>query len=207
MKSFPIALCFVALMNLAGCAGRGSLVVLLPDSDGRVGTISVETSQGAIVVDRPYYAVAASPDKLPGTPRLMDKQDVEAKFDRAMAMEPAQPFRIEKYTFYYRFNSTELTADSKNEIAANIGQVVVKRPVECYVVGHADRVGSEHYNKNLSHRRALSVQQKLVETGINSKIILISFLGESKPQIDTPDEVEDPKNRRVELVVKYYKTE
>jgi len=189
-----------------GRTGRGSLVVLLPESDGRVGTIRVETSQGTTVVDKPYYAVAASPDKLPGTPRLMDKQEVAAKFDRAMAMEPTQRFRIEKYTLYFGFKSTELTADSETEIAAILKQAVIKRPVECYVVGHADRAGSESYNKSLSHRRALSVQQRLVKTGMNS-IILVSFLGESKPQIDTPDDVEEPKNRRVVLVVKYNKSE
>jgi outer membrane protein OmpA-like peptidoglycan-associated protein len=207
MKSLAIASCLAALLSLAGCAKRASLIVLLPDSDGRVGTITVETSQGTIAVDKPYYAVAAGHDQLPGSPRLMNKQDVEAKFDRAMAMEPAQAHRFEKHTFYYLNNSTELTTGSTGELDAIIRQFFIKPPLEIYVVGHADRVGSDNYNKQLSHKRALSVQQRLVATGINSKVILVSFLGESKPQVYTPDEVEEPKNRRVEIIVKYNKSE
>ncbi|RJQ84048.1 MAG: OmpA family protein [Desulfobacteraceae bacterium] len=208
MSVFRTALCLAALWwGLSACAKSRSLIVLLPDADGQVGTISVETSQGSTSLDKAYYAVAVSSDKAPESPRLMNKRAVEVQFEKAMGAEPPQRFRFKKQTFYCRKNSTELAPDSKTELPVVVGQLVTEPPVEIYLVGHADRVGTERHNRELSRKRALAVQQELVANGINSRIIVVSFMGESKPQIDTPDEFEEPKNRRVELILKYGQAE
>jgi outer membrane protein OmpA-like peptidoglycan-associated protein len=73
------------------------------------------------------------------------------------------------------------------------------------VIGYADWVGLEKYNINLSHRRASSTKGNFIAAGINSKIIQVSFYGESKPQVYTEDEIPEPLNRRVELVAMFHK--
>jgi len=207
MKALLLALCLVALAALAGCARSRSLVVLLPDPDGQVGAIRVETSQGFIALDKSYQAVAVTENKTPESTRLMTRQEVDVTFDRALATEASQRFRFKKQTFYCRRNSTDLTPESEPELPKAIQRLVATPPEEIFVVGHADRVGTESYNQQLSHKRALVVKRALVSNGINSKVIVVSFLGESKPRIVTPDEVEEPRNRRVELILKYTKSD
>lgn len=206
MKVLQMVLCLAVLVGLSGCARTRSLVVLLPDADGRVGRIQIQTSQGQMALDKPYHALAVTSGTASGSPWLMPKQEIEAKFDRAMAAEPSQRLRFEKHTLYCLKNATELTPDSKARLPEIVRQLTAGPPLEIYVIGHADRVGTESYNWQLSHKRALAVQQKLVANGINSKMILISFLGESEPQVVTPDEVEEPRNRRVALVMEYTKS-
>lgn len=52
-------------------------------------------------------------------------------------------------------------------------------------VGHADRIGSEEYNKKLSLRRANAVKQYLVSKGIADNRIYVEGKGEAEP-VTTP---------------------
>lgn len=49
------------------------------------------------------------------------------------------------------------------------------------VVGYADRIGSEEYNKNLSLRRAEAVKDHLVSRGIDPSRIFVDGKGEANP--------------------------
>ena len=66
-------------------------------------------------------------------------------------------------------------------------------------------LGPERHNISLSNRRASWIKDKFIGSGIKSKIIQISFYGESKPQVYTQDETPEPGNRRVELGAKFRK--
>jgi outer membrane protein OmpA-like peptidoglycan-associated protein len=136
----------------------------------------------------------------------MKERQVKALFGGALAAEPTQWFRFDSFTLYCQRDSVELTADSQEKVPVVIEHLENLSPLEIYVVGHADRVGTGEYNTYLSRKRAMFVQRLLVSSGIRSKIIAISCLGESKPQIDTEDEVAEPMNRRVEIVTKTKKS-
>jgi outer membrane protein OmpA-like peptidoglycan-associated protein len=134
---------------------------------------------------------------------VMLSQDVDVLFAHALAAEPPRRFRYKKQVFYYQRNATELTSGSQEVLPKTIQELTLERPVKIYLVGHADRVGTEEYNQQLSRQRALTFQQALVAGGIAPDIIAVSFLGERKPRIDTPDEVEEPRTRRVVMVTQY----
>jgi outer membrane protein OmpA-like peptidoglycan-associated protein len=70
------------------------------------------------------------------------------------------------------------------------------------LVGHADRLASNAYNRRLSCRRALVVKKRLVTDGIEPRLLKVACLGESEPQVETADEIGEPMNRRVKIVVK-----
>jgi outer membrane protein OmpA-like peptidoglycan-associated protein len=203
MRILGLAVCLMALAGVAGCAQNRSLVVLLPDADGQVGTIHIATNRGFIAVDKAYHSVNVRQRKTPETPRVMLSQDVDVLFAHALAAEPPQRFRYKKQVFYYQRNAVELTSDSQEVLPTTIQELMLERPVKIYLVGHADRVGTEEYNQQLSRQRAITFQQALVAGGIAPDMIAVSFLGESKPRIDTPDEVEEPRNRRVVMVTQY----
>lgn len=67
--------------------------------------------------------------------------------------------------------------------------------------GHADRWGSVTYNQSLSERRALSVQNALLGMNVASNRISTVAKGESAPLVQTADNVREPQNRRVEILL------
>jgi outer membrane protein OmpA-like peptidoglycan-associated protein len=70
------------------------------------------------------------------------------------------------------------------------------------VVGHTDLVGTEPYNIELSSRRANHVRDLLVTKGIKPSALSVSFYGKARPLVPTRDEVPEPRNRRVEVIVR-----
>jgi OmpA-OmpF porin, OOP family len=70
------------------------------------------------------------------------------------------------------------------------------------VVGHTDRQGSLEYNDGLSLRRAERVRAQLVRIGIAGERIGVAGRGERAPLVPTEDGVAEPRNRRVEIIVR-----
>lgn len=68
------------------------------------------------------------------------------------------------------------------------------------ILGHADRVGSVDFNRRLSCTRVALVRDYLVGRGVPAERIRISGWGELFPIVETPDEVAEPQNRRVEII-------
>ena len=79
-------------------------------------------------------------------------------------------------------------------------------PHEAYlyhdVVGHTDTAGDKNYNLSLSKRRAAQVSNLLVDRGVRREHIYTTSHGEENPLVKTKDNVHEPLNRRVEVVVR-----
>ena len=69
------------------------------------------------------------------------------------------------------------------------------------IQGHTDSDGSESYNQDLSDRRAASVLNFLVSTGIDSKRLSSKGYGESVPIADNKSEEGKAANRRIEFKI------
>jgi len=191
---------------LLSCSSTRSLVVLLPDSDGKVGQIQVTTDKGAQRIGQAYYSIqtGASYDA-PSAPALMEQKKIVEVFGQALAAQPDPRFKFWTGTLYCKTGSVELVENCQKALSKIINDFKNNSPAEIYIIGHADRVGPEKYNINLSHRRASWLRDNVIAGGIKSKIILVSFYGESKPRVYTEDEIPEPLNRRVELVAKFQK--
>lgn len=69
------------------------------------------------------------------------------------------------------------------------------------VEGHTDTVGSAPLNQSLSERRAAAVVQYLISKhGIEASRLQAIGLGESQPLVSTGPQVNEPRNRRVQVV-------
>lgn len=71
--------------------------------------------------------------------------------------------------------------------------------VEVRIEGHADAVGSDVYNQQLSEARAASTRQMLVELGVDDARLLPVGHGRSRLKVSTAKP--DMRNRRVEFIV------
>lgn len=69
------------------------------------------------------------------------------------------------------------------------------------VVGHADNIGSAHYNQQLSERRASSVANYLMTKGISKSRVTTEGKGATVPIVDNDDELGRAQNRRVEIII------
>jgi outer membrane protein OmpA-like peptidoglycan-associated protein len=69
------------------------------------------------------------------------------------------------------------------------------------VIGHADSVGSDDYNLDLSRRRAGNIASVLQSGGVSSYRILREGMGESQPVASNSTDDGRARNRRVEVYV------
>ncbi|MGH6951332.1 MAG: OmpA family protein [Vitreimonas sp.] len=69
------------------------------------------------------------------------------------------------------------------------------------VYGHADSVGADSYNQDLSERRAMNVASMLVQGGVIRQRIVAEGFGESRPVASNSTDDGRARNRRVEVYI------
>ena len=100
----------------------------------------------------------------------------------------------------FDLNSTELVSIAP-EVMETIMEYLVTYPQSRLVVtGHADNVGREAYNMELSKRRAESVKNYLVEKyNIDGERMIVKGVGSSQPIADNDSPEGQAQNRRVTI--------
>jgi len=69
------------------------------------------------------------------------------------------------------------------------------------VYGHADAVGGDAYNQDLSERRAMNVASVLMQGGVIRERLIAQGFGESRPIADNASDSGRARNRRVEVYI------
>ena len=67
--------------------------------------------------------------------------------------------------------------------------------------GQASQTGSDAHNLALSKRRAGAVRTELIHDGVAGNLISTSGVGENELAVQTGPNVNEPRNRRVEITV------
>lgn len=190
-------LCLLAFM--AGCASKHA-VVLVADPDGHVGQAEVVTEGGKERLeksgDMTSLAGKAAP---PGAVVAADTRYIETVFAGALAIEPPP---AEKFILYFETGGDTLTPDSQAAIADIVAAIKRRGAITVRVSGHSDSVGSVQVNDAISLKRAKRVREFLVQNGTSPDRILVSSHGKGNPMVQVPDGVAEPRNRRVEVVVR-----
>jgi len=70
------------------------------------------------------------------------------------------------------------------------------------VTGHTDTTGSAQSNIVLGLSRASLIRDRLVAVGLDLSVVSVESHGEADLLVPTPDEIPEPKNRRVEVSVR-----
>lgn len=70
------------------------------------------------------------------------------------------------------------------------------------MIGHTDTVGDAAANDRLSLQRAQAIRERLLREGFDPERIVAIGRGEREPAVATGDEVNEPRNRRAELIVR-----
>lgn len=180
-----------------GCAYHTGQVILLPEKDAHDTAIVVKQGDQTYVLDKPYAATRQAP--LGTQTYTSDQKEVDARFSAALG---AQPMRAKSFTLYFLEGQNEFTAESKEDLE-KVFVEIAKYPVpDLVVVGHTDTVGSDPFNDKLSLQRAEAVRDALVARGIAAENISAVGRGKRELLVRTADGVAEPRNRRVEIVVR-----
>lgn len=105
------------------------------------------------------------------------------------------------YIVFFEWNRASLTASGQQIVADVIETLAGEEGYEVVLNGHTDTTGLERFNLTLSKKRAETVAKALVAGGISRETIKIFAFGESDPKVPTADNVDEPKNRRVEIFI------
>jgi len=113
--------------------------------------------------------------------------------------ETAAPPPPRQFLVFFGFNKSNLTSDAEGVVSNAARTAKETGTASLVIVGHADTVGSDHYNQNLSERRAAAVRTALEAQGIDAGKITASGLGETSLLVQTGDNVKEPQNRRATI--------
>jgi outer membrane protein OmpA-like peptidoglycan-associated protein len=191
--------CLLVAIMVTGCGSKSQYIVM-PDPDGKVGKVEVVTQKGSQILDQPWQSTeVTSIDQMPGEPKILDEKQVREMFKNALEARPETPVTT---LIYFKSGGTEITADSRQAIREVVKAIKARNPHEITVSGHTDSVGSTEFNRVLSMNRSRAVASILVSQGVKEEIIEITYHGKENQLIRTPDEVEEPRNRRVEITIR-----
>jgi outer membrane protein OmpA-like peptidoglycan-associated protein len=175
------------------------LVVLLPKANGSVGAVVVRSGgSDAVVLDKPYAAA-----RIDGAGRVesftYDADLAKQAFTTSLTALPVRPVT---FLLYFLEGKDELTPDSEREVERVFAEIAARPDPEISVIGHADAVGTTEYNDQLSLQRARRVREDLTRRGIPGKDIEVAGRGKREPIVGTAADTAEPRNRRVEIVVR-----
>lgn len=102
----------------------------------------------------------------------------------------------------FDFNKSEINKFSAAYLNKII-QLLQKYPsLSMKIVGHADSIGSDEVNLNLSKKRAFSVYSYLMKAGASSARLSYEYFGSRMPIASNETESGRKLNRRVEFIIK-----
>lgn len=177
-------------------AASNTFVVLVPNDDGSVGAVVVGNAAGQRVLDRPQHRldVAGSGASVP-----VSAEDIRRDFGAAIGARPPLP---QSHTVFFRFGADRLTPESEREWAAIVDGLRQRQGLDLTVVGHTDTVGSDALNERLGMRRAQEIVRRLRASGVEFVDVSIVSFGERQPIVQTPNNTQEPRNRRVEITAR-----
>jgi outer membrane protein OmpA-like peptidoglycan-associated protein len=196
MSRRRVAAIVVAAALAAACAPR-TTVILLPEPDGRKTAVTVADSRGEVVLDHPYAAVRRNAV----TTRPYDATPAEVQRDFGPALG-AQPPRERAFALHFAEGKDELTEDSRALIETVIAEIARHPVPDVLVIGHTDRVGTDPVNDALARQRAETVRGELIRRGVAPANVQASGRGSREPVVPTPAGVAEPRNRRVDIIVR-----
>src|SRR5216684_3309138 len=105
------------------------------------------------------------------------------------------------FMVFFDWDRSNLSAQALATIKQAADAFKAKGSARITATGHTDTSGPESYNMALSLRRANAVKDALVRDGVPAQAITVIGMGEKGLLVQTGDNVREPQNRRVEIVI------
>ncbi|MGD8368903.1 MAG: OmpA family protein [Desulfobacterales bacterium] len=193
-----LAVLAAVLLVAVSCSSGKTRVILLPNEDGSTGALAVGKGDRITLLDSPMSAAEVGSFGSVEKSTVTEGQ-VEKEFAGALAAQPPAPI---SFTLYFEEGTTVVLESSRPTLKALFDEVAQRQAVEVQVTGHTDTVGTEADNDRLSAERAELIKKMLIDQGLRASFIRAVGRGEREPLVSTTDNTREPKNRRVEVIVR-----
>ncbi len=205
----PLLVAALAAVALVGCASPpppappkpGLKIVLLPQPDGTPSGVVVSTAAGGVTSLSGPYQTASVREKDAAPARVGLTSEAQTR-DAYKAIIDVTPPRAERFVVFFRTGGTQLTAESQPVMDRVLAEAERRSGAEIVIIGHTDTKGSTTANDALSLRRAGEVRDMFAKRNFPSNRIETAGRGERELAVPTADEVDEPRNRRVEVLVR-----
>jgi peptidoglycan-associated lipoprotein len=178
MKRLIMFTFLVMALVLVGCASPGNGVGngVVSDSPGQQGTMFATRD----ISDTDAYPPGTRPggDQVGGRPGATGAN---------------------RNIVYFDFDSVTVRSDSRPVIEAQARFLTSNPSTPVILEGHTDERGTREYNIALGDRRAHSVRQLLIASGVSPRQLQTVSYGEERPAALGRDETSYARNRRVEF--------
>lgn len=176
------------------------LVVLIADPDSNVlGRAAIQAQGQTVELDTEREVTRIVPGTPPSPPATMPEEEFQERFGSVLAVRVP---RGESFVLYFRTGHHRLIGAFQPLLLKAIETIRNQPLAEVIVTGHTDTRGERDRNSRLGLRRAMFVRDRLVAAGIPVARIDTVSSGEVDPLVATPDGVAEPRNRRVEVIVR-----
>ena len=101
----------------------------------------------------------------------------------------------------FDFNKYTLKPEARERLARISGIVLAYPDLKLEIDGYTDAVGSDEYNQTLSDKRAETVRDYLVGSGVGMNSVAARGMGKADPVADNTTAAGRQLNRRVEMIV------
>jgi len=182
---------------VAGCAGPKETIVLLPNPAGQDTAVTVTQGTRQVVLAQPYAGARLSRGSADAFPS--NAQEVQVRYGSALAARPLPPAQ---FTLFFVEGKDEFTDESK-QIVDSVFAEIAKRPIpDVIVIGHTDSVGNDAANDALSRQRAEVVRAAFAARGLAADKVVTIGRGKRELAVPTGEGIAEPRNRRVEILVR-----
>jgi outer membrane protein OmpA-like peptidoglycan-associated protein len=201
MNSIKNLYMILAVVLLTACCPTGTTVVLVPDPGGKVGKVEVVTRGGMTTLSEANHSSqAANSNQKPSQATQLSDEKIKDMFAETLAKEPMPP---EHFLFHFATGKADILPEDSANLAKAKSAIQVRKSCDISVIGHSDTVGDNEMNKGLSMNRANSVASALIGLGAAKECMAdLRYYGESDPAVPTADDVDEPRNRRVEVEIR-----
>jgi outer membrane protein OmpA-like peptidoglycan-associated protein len=181
---------------VASCK-TASTVILLPEKGGKPSAVVIETAAGNGMLNQPYQTAEANGQ---GSIQLAatNADAVAKRYPWLMSLRPPQERRL---TVFFATAKAELTPESEAELAELLKFTDQWLGSEVAVTAHSDTTGSDELNDRLSLERAQILRERFIVRGLRAELVEAAGRGKRELLVPTADGVDEPRNRRADIVV------
>src|SRR5580693_596905 len=101
----------------------------------------------------------------------------------------------------FNFNKYTLKPEARERLARISGIVLAYPDLHLNIEGYTDSIGTDEYNQTLSEKRAATVRDYLVTSGVSINNVVAQGFGKADPVADNSTAAGRKLNRRVDMVV------
>lgn len=188
---------FFVVLLLASLTQPKSSIILL-DSN-KTSSIIISNDSGEVVLDKPNTTIEIADEKSLGEIKEISQESIDKRFGAILSIKNLKP---KSYFLYFEVGTDELTSSSKQELPNVLEMIKEKSPCQIEIIGHTDTVGDKTLNAIISQERAEVIKKMFLSFGVDEANIRTNGYGESDLVVQTLDEVDEAKNRTVEIFIK-----